>query len=229
MKKILIFIIFVFSLFMTNDVFAVEYYEKVSILTSFEEKIDLNKIESIYLTIEYQSGRELDLVLNKNDNYSIDLNDVIKEPIKISMAIVKGDNVARFDISSNVEYTTETQVVVNLMVREREITTNKIDIDQDLLDKIYNQETTTTSTNINDNEPDRTTTTSRIITNSKGEIITTKSSQEIKKEEKELEEKQKEIETKAKNSIYIIVFSAIGIIVVCVIIYAAIKISRANK
>lgn len=235
MKKIIFITIFIigFVLF-TPKVLATSYYDSVNVKTSFEESIDLNEIEEIEVHLEDATEYSKDYILEKENNFELTIEDVPVGPYKFIYGVVIDDEIGYYSVSATVNIISTANLVDVLVTVEKasEKTTPSKRLTQEEVNRIKGTSTKNPTESENDD-------TGEIII---GENNNDKNEQSNDNEEKttipaevedarikEEEENRKKEERKRNSLIGKIMFSIIGIVLLGLICYAAIKISNANK
>lgn len=235
MKRIFFITIFMigFVLF-TPNVLATSYYDDVYVKTSFEESIDLNEIEEIEIHLEDATEYSKDYVLEKENNFELTIDDVPVGPYKFIYGVVIGDEIGYYSVSANVNIVSAANLVeVSVTVEKAgEKTTSSKRLTQEEIDKIKGTTTNNSTKKVDDD-------TGEIIIgddnndendqSNDSEEKTTIPAEIEEARKKEEEENRKKEERKRNSLIGKIMFSIIGIVLLGLICYAAIKISNANK
>ncbi len=94
-KKIILTIAFMLIIFIPNV--RAEGNMKVIFNTSFEEQIDINKIEEIYIMMDDINGQRYDIVLRHKDNFSQSVDNVPNGDIIINSVNVSRDYTVEYD------------------------------------------------------------------------------------------------------------------------------------
>lgn len=235
MKRIFFITIFMigFVLF-TPNVLATSYYDGVHVKTSFEESIDLDEIEEIEIHLEDATEYSKDYILEKENNFELTIEDVPVGPYKFIYGVVIGDEIGYYSVSANVTIVSEANLVgVSVNVEKAsEKTTSSKRLTQEEIDKIKGTTTNNSTKKVDDD-------TGEIIIgddnndendqSNDSEEKTTIPAEVEEARKKEEEENRKKEERKRNSLIGKIMFSIIGIVLLGLICYAAIKISNANK
>lgn len=235
MKRIFFITIFMigFVLF-TPNVLATSYYDDVYVKTSFEESIDLNEIEEIEIHLEDATEYSKDYILEKENNFELTIDDVPVGPYKFIYGVVIGDEIGYYSVSANVNIVSAANLVeVSVTVEKAgEKTTSSKRLTQEEIDKIKGTTTNNSTKKVDDD-------TGEIIIgddnndendqSNDSEEKTTIPAEIEEARKKEEEENRKKEERKRNSLIGKIMFSIIGIVLLGLICYAAIKISNANK
>lgn len=233
MKKILLIITAVISLLIcTPSVFATNYFDSVNVKTSFAEDVDMESIERIEIHLEDATEYSKDYLLEKDNDFELSIDDVPVGPYKFVYGVVIGDEIGYYSVSATVNINNQTNTVDVLVIIDKGKTnSNKsVELTEKEVEKIKGTSSKVTQNN-DDNE-------NEIIIgdddDNDEESEDEENSSKIPKaveaaRQKEQEEERKQKERKRNSLIGKIMFSIIGIVFVCLIIYAAIKISNANK
>lgn len=235
MKRIFFITIFMigFVLF-TPNVLATSYYDGVHVKTSFEESIDLDEIEEIEIHLEDATEYSKDYILEKENNFELTIDDVPVGPYKFIYGVVIGDEIGYYSVSANVNIVSAANLVeVSVTVEKAgEKTTSSKRLTQEEIDKIKGTTTNNSTKKVDDD-------TGEIIIgddnndendqSNDSEEKTTIPAEIEEARKKEEEENRKKEERKRNSLIGKIMFSIIGIVLLGLICYAAIKISNANK
>ena len=235
MKRIFFITIFMigFVLF-TPNVLATSYYDDVYVKTSFEESIDLNEIEEIEIHLEDATEYSKDYVLEKENNFELTIDDVPVGPYKFIYGVVIGDEIGYYSVSANVNIVSAANLVeVSVTVEKAgEKTTSSKRLTQEEIDKIKGTTTNNSTKKVDDDTgeiiigDDNNDENDQSNDNEEKTTIPAEIEEARKKEE---EENRKKEERKRNSLIGKIMFSIIGIVLLGLICYAAIKISNANK
>lgn len=235
MKRIFFITIFMigFVLF-TPNVLATSYYDDVYVKTSFEESIDLNEIEEIEIHLEDATEYSKDYVLEKENNFELTIDDVPVGPYKFIYGVVIGDEIGYYSVSANVNIVSAANLVeVSVTVEKAgEKTTSSKRLTQEEIDKIKGTTTNNSTKKVDDDTgeiiigDDNNDENNQSNDNEEKTTIPAEIEEARKKEE---EENRKKEERKRNSLIGKIMFSIIGIVLLGLICYAAIKISNANK
>lgn len=237
MKKVILTLATIISFIVfSNNVYATEYYDAVNVKTSFSESIDLESIEEIEIYLEDITEYSKDYTLESELNYELTIEDVPVGPVKFVYGVVIGDKIGYYSVSATVNTNNDNTVDVLIIIEESNIKTNtNSSLTTEEIERIKGTSSTNTqSSTIVNNEDDDT---GEIIigddeednSSQKQEETTTVPAAVLEEREKEEEEARKKKERKRNSLIGKIMFSLIGIVLICLIIYAAIKISNANK
>lgn len=235
MKRIFFITIFMigFVLF-TPNVLATSYYDDVYVKTSFEESIDLNEIEEIEIHLEDATEYSKDYILEKENNFELTIDDVPVGPYKFIYGVVIGDEIGYYSVSANVNIVSAANLVeVSVTVEKAgEKTTSSKRLTQEEIDKIKGTTTNNSTKKVDDDTgeiiigDDNNDENNQSNDNEEKTTIPAEIEEARKKEE---EENRKKEERKRNSLIGKIMFSIIGIVLLGLICYAAIKISNANK
>lgn len=235
MKRIFFITIFMigFVLF-TPNVLATSYYDDVYVKTSFEESIDLNEIEEIEIHLEDATEYSKDYILEKENNFELTIDDVPVGPYKFIYGVVIGDEIGYYSVSANVNIVSAANLVeVSVTVEKAgEKTTSSKRLTQEEIDKIKGTTTNNSTKKVDDDTgeiiigDDNNDENDQSNDNEEKTTIPAEIEEARKKEE---EENRKKEERKRNSLIGKIMFSIIGIVLLGLICYAAIKISNANK
>lgn len=235
MKRIFFITIFMigFVLF-TPNVLATSYYDGVHVKTSFEESIDLDEIEEIEIHLEDATEYSKDYILEKENNFELTIEDVPVGPYKFIYGVVIGDEIGYYSVSANVNIVSAANLVeVSVTVEKAgEKTTSSKRLTQEEIDKIKGTTTNNSTKKVDDDTgeiiigDDNNDENNQSNDNEEKTTIPAEIEEARKKEE---EENRKKEERKRNSLIGKIMFSIIGIVLLGLICYAAIKISNANK
>lgn len=232
MKKIICFVsVLLFSIFTClPNAYAVNYYDKVVVKTIFSEDIDLTNIESVEVFLEDSTEYSRNYLLEKDKNFELTIENVPVGPYNFRYGVVNNDEIGYYRVSATVnidEGANMVEVLVNVLEQNNKQSTQALT--QEEIDRISGSTTTSTTTKasssgiiIEDDEEET-------KKNESKEESTTipKDVEEARNQAKREEEKRK---NRKKNSLIgKILFSLIGIVFICALSYAAIKISKANK
>lgn len=220
-KKILL-IIVILNLLFIPQIRALENNTTVNFSVSFEESIDINKIEKIFIMMDDAKGQDYEVVLERNDNFNLELKEIDGD-VTINSISVYQDYLLEYEFEDNVIRESENEVSVKIVVRQVIKDPNKepSSIDENLVKEILGDKTTSKSST--------TTTTEVIIPSKDNEGTITKNPEEEKEmEEQQKIDKQKENQAK-RNSIYKIILVLFLTIIIIIILVAIVKIANANK
>lgn len=235
MKKIILTITFIISIILCIDnAYAATYYDKVLVKTSFSEDIDLNKIEKIEVHLEDATEYSKDYLLEKTNNFELEINDVPVGPYKFLYGVVIGDEIGYYSVQANVNINNENNVVdvlilVEIPENKTSSTTSNIKLTDEDIDKIVGTKPKSYDEDnggiiVEDDNDDK-----KSEDGGNRQETTTIRADIEEAREKEKKEEQKKKERKRNSLIGKIMFSAIGIVILVLVIYAGIKISNANK
>lgn len=236
MKKYLLStIIAIISLFvLIPNIYAINYYNSVNIKTVFEENIDVENIESIEVVLEDSSEYSKEYLLEKDKNFSLNLENIPSGPIYFRYGVVNNDEIGYYNVSADINLNEQlgiAEVVVTVVLQNNEVRQH-VTLTPEDIEKINGSSSTTNK--INDDQDED----SEVIIDdddrSEEKNDKNKNNEEVSDEIKEAREKEardkEKAETRKKNKIIgRILFSIIGIFLLIAIIFVAIKISRANK
>lgn len=227
MKKIgLLICLFLSAIAFIPNSYAINYYSSVKFKASFAEEINLDSIDQIEIAYVDQTNYTKYLILTKENNFESTLENVPVGEINVEYGIVNNDTIGYYNVSADIydNYDNTIDVIVNINLQNNQK-------NEELAEEIKNELSTSnnsgsfkeTTTNSSENDP---------IDVSEGN--TTKTTTTIRNELEEQEEIRKQEEKKAANRkksniVGIIMFSIIGITLFVAIVYATIKISKANK
>lgn len=240
-------ILLIFILFMLIFIPSVRAEDNMKLIfnTSFEEEIILEKIDKIFIMMDDVNRKDYELVLQKKDNFHLELNNLPSGDIQINSINVARDYTVEYDYQYAITKTSEEEMTVSLLVTkvEKDPNRQKVQISKEEIAAMLGYDplnivssgvvtsstnttnsTTTNSTIIDPDEPvdinpNKTTTSS----------TTTLSEQEIREQESEKKEEEKKESQKKRNSIYLIVILAVLAIIIVIGIIVGIKIANANK
>ncbi len=216
---------------------------KVIFNTSFEEQIDINKIEKIYIMMDDSNEKDYEIVLERKDNFRVELNNIPSGDVIINSVTVSRDYTVDYDYDTIITKNNEEETVVSILVKkvEKDPNRKKPDVTYEYIAGVLgydplsitttNQTTTNMTTNasnsetpsepINNDEP--------IVITSSSSTTTTKSESELKEiEETKKEEEKKEEQTKRK-SIYLLILLVVIAAILIIGVLVGIKIANANK
>lgn len=227
MKKIVLIICLLFSAFaFIPNSYAINYYSSVSFKTSFAEEINLDTIEKIEIAYVDQTNYTKYLMLTKENNFESILENVPIGEINVEYGIVNDDTIGYYNVSADVydNYDNTIDVVININLQNNQK-------NEELSEEVKKELSTSINTGNNTNKDPSNSNENEDIDVSGS---TTKTTTTIRNEQKEQEEIRKKEEKKAANRkksniVGIIMFSIIGITLFVAIVYASIKISKANK
>lgn len=223
-KKILLIIVTLNLLFIPH-IRALENNTTVNFSVSFEENIDIDKIDKIFIMMDDAEGQDYEIVLERKNNFNLELDNVGGDVI-INSIVINQDYLVEYEFEDNIIYESDTELSVKILVRAAEKNSNKdpVAIDEEALKRIFGN-------NVNSNST--TTTTTEVIIPSPNDKTTTTEIKEEIDEEKLKEEQQKQDEHQVnqikRNNIYKIVLVLFLLIIIIFILFAAIKIANANK
>lgn len=241
-RKLLLIFVFLMVIFIPSV--RADENMKVIFNTSFEEKIDINKIDEIFIMMDDANLKDYEIVLEKKDNFRFELNNLPQGDVVINSITVSRDYTVNYDYQYAITKTSEEEMNISLLVTQVQKDPNrkKVQITQEEIaemlgyDPLKLNNTGTTSTPITSNEsentsqanpddpvdisPNKTTTES---------TTTTMDKQEILAQEREEEAKERKEEQKKRNKIYLIVIIIFIAILLVVGVIAGIKIANANK
>lgn len=241
-RKILLAIIFLTIIFIPSV--RADGNMKVIFNTSFEEQIDINKIDEIFIMMDDVNRKDYQLVLYKKDNFHLELNNLPNGDIVINSINVARDYTVEYDYDYTITKPSEEEMVVSLLVTKIEKDPNrpKVNIDKEKIAEMLGYDPLNNPTNgIFTSPSDENTTTSSsevpsdpdepvdINPNKTTSSSTTLSEQEIEKIENEKKEEEREEAKKKRNSIYLVVILVIIAIILVVGVIVGIKIANANK
>lgn len=210
------------------SVFAVNYYENVRVRTEFSEEIVLTNIDSIEIYLEDATEYSKDYLLEKDKNFELTIENVPVGPYNLRYGVVNNDEIGYYRVSATVnvdEATNSLDVLINVSLQNNIKTDTTLT--QEDIDRISGTTEPTTKDQssgiiVEDDEDDETDNEANEDTN-----VTSKDIEQAREKEKQEEKKRK---NRKRNSIIgKVMFSIIGLVFLSIIIYAAIKISRANK
>lgn len=225
MKKILLLICLIFSAiaFIPNS-YALSYYDSVIIKTSFAEEINLDEIEKIEIAYADQTNYTKYITLYRENNFEGVLENIPVGTINIEYGIVNDDTIGYYNVSADVYDNLDNtiDIVVNVSLQNNQKN-----------EEIFNEEKKNLmdSTNVKNENKD-------VNNSSDNEEIdisdstTTKTTTTVKNDlEEEIRKREEKhaINRKKNGYIGIIMFSLIGLAISVAIIYATLKISKANK
>lgn len=205
--------------------YAINYYDSVKFKAAFSEEINLEEIKEIEIAYVDQTNYTKYLILTKESNFESILKEVPNGTINVEYGIVNNDTIGYYNISADVydNYDNTIDVIVNVKlqnnVKNEEI---KDDVKKDIIPSgnSSNSSSTTTSNS----------TGSTTVSSNNNAKTTTKSSVRVEDEEEIRKQEEKKIANRRKSNLAgTILFSIIGLTVLIAGIYAAIKISQANK
>lgn len=241
MKKILFAItIFIFSLFIyLPSTYAINYYESVTIKTVFEEDINTDEIEWINVVLSDSTEYSKEYLLEKDKNFELNVENVPVGPYKFSYGVVNDDEIGYYRVSGEISIdenlkNVEVTIIVSLQNNKKY---NDIEINEETKNELVgnstsNSKTTTKKANTSDVEledDDEDDEDADIIIGEEEEKEEKSEEQKTSEKDEEEIEKEKEEKRKRNNLIGKILFSIIGITLLVIGIFVAIKISRANK
>ncbi len=226
MKKIFMFLCLAISFFgFRANIYAINYYSAVNFKTSFSEEINLEEINKIEIAYADQTEYTKYLMLLKDNNFESILTDVPVGDFSVEYGIVNDDTIGYYNVRADVydNYDNTLDVVVNITLQNNP---KNEDLTGDLKTEIVpstNQikPSNGTTTAVSDEEIDISDSTTTTSTTNKVDIK--------EEEEQQKREEEKRQNRKKSNIIGIMMFSTIGIVIIVAGIYAAIKISKANK
>ncbi len=215
---------------------------KVIFNTSFEEQIDINKIEDIYVMMDDINIKGYNLVLKHKDNFYLELNNVPVGDIKITSITVSRDYTVDYEYETNITKTSEEETVVSILVKKvnKDPNRKKANVTYEYIAEVLGYDplkiTSSTSNNTNTTTNNSSSTTSEPINNDEPIVITSSSSTTTTQSEyelKEIEEAKKEEEKKEeqakRKSIYLLILLCIIAAIIIIGIIIGIKIANANK
>lgn len=214
---------------------------KVIINTSFEEQIEIDKIEKIFVMIDDINMKNYNVVLKRADNFHFEIDN-----FPIGDVIVNSINVYRdYTIEYDYQYTItdnadgNKEIAILVVKNQKDPNRKKPHITNDDIAKIlgFNPENTPNIPDITTNSTTTTTTTTDSSSNEPVEI--TKSTQATtenssnnetnnKKDDRETKEETRENQDK-RNKIYLFVIITILTIIIIFGAIAGFKIANANK
>lgn len=211
-RKLLLIFVFLMVIFIPSV--RADDNMKVIFNTSFEEKIDINKIDEIFIMMDDANLKDYEIVLEKKDNFRFELNNLPQGDVVINSITVSRDYTVNYDYQYAITKTSEEEMNISLLVTQVQKDPNrkKAQITQEEIAEIlgydplkYSSNGITTSTNstnsttsnVNPSNPDepvdispnKTTTESTTTTMDKQEIL----AQEREEEAKERKEEQKNV------------------------------------
>lgn len=225
MKKVSMLIcLFLLTIVFIPNCYAINYYTSVSVKTAFSEEINLEEINTIEIAYADQTNYTKYITLTKDNNFGTQLENIPVGPINVEYGIVNDDTIGYYNVSADVydNYDNTMEIIVNVSLQNN---TKNENVVNDLQDKIV---PSTNASNVNKNDHSSHKEETDI---SEDKTTTSTTNKVIIDEEEELkkQEAKKAANRKKSNIIGIVMFSIIGIVFGVFIIYAAIKISKANK
>lgn len=225
MKKILMIIVLII-LIPFFSISALENDMTIKFSASFEENIDIDKIEKIFIMMDDATGQDYEIVLEKDKDFSLEMKNITNGDVVINSIFIYQDFLANYEFEENIIRESDNELDVKIIVRQAIKDANKEPavVDDNTLKRIL-------GTNTTNNIETTTTTKEIIIPSNDNSKTTTKIEQE---EAKAAEEAKKQEETKKKNQdkreyIYKIIFSIILLIALVFILIGMLKIANANK
>ncbi len=220
MKKIfLLIIIWLSGIIFIPNTLAINYYDNVEVTTVFDESIEIDDIKQIEIAYVDATGYTKYFILKKENNFEYTLENVpVGDDISVEYGVVDNDYIGYYNISSelNVEDNTANLVIL-VTITNNEKNSNIPEEIKEMLESSSNYNDVSDENDLDDNIEITTT------------QVKTTSKEEEKEKEKEQEEKEQEEHNKKSNMIGIILFSTIGLVLLIAILYATIKIIKANK
>ena len=214
-------LMFLFLLFIPFKVDALDYYDNVEVVTTFDSNVDVTNITSIVVLFDDCYDNTFDVLVNSDQDFKKDISGVGLGDIDFSLAMVSRDYNYDYTIEHTITRVSDRQLVINLLVKDRGRNESaRVTISEDILSRIYNadmqwEEGSDDVIIVDPPIPESTTTTT---TTSINDVI-----------DEEQEQAITDLSIKTRNNIYVIVFLTIGAIILILIALAAIKISKANK
>lgn len=236
-KKILLIITFMMFIFIPSV--RAEENMKVIFNTSFEEQIDIDKIDEIFIMMDDVNLKDYEIVLEKKDNFRFELNNLPQGDVVINSITVSRDYTVNYDYQYAITKTSEEEMNISLLVTQIQKDPNrkKVQITQEEIAEILgydplklNNSTTSTpiTTTTENNNPDEPIDISPNKTTTES-TTTTMDKQEILAQEKEEAAKERKEEQKKRNKIYLIVIIIFIAVLLVAGVIAGIKIANANK
>ncbi len=237
-RKILLTITLMMIIFIPNV--RAEGNMKVIFNTSFEEQINVDKIDKIFIMMDDANRKDYELVLKHQDNFRFELDNLPQGDIYINSITVSRDYTVEYDYKYAITKTSEEETNVSLLVTkvEKDPNRKRVQITQEEIAEMLgydplklntNQTTTSkkseeTSTNsVNPDEP------VDINPHKESSKTTTQSQKELTALEEEQKAEERKEEQKKRNSIYLYVVLAFLAVIIVFAIIAGIKIANANK
>lgn len=219
---------------------------KVIFNTSFEEQIDINKIEDIYVMMDDINEKDYDIVLKHKDNFRLELNNVPSGDIKINSITVSRDYTVDYDYDTIITKNNEEETVVSILVKkvEKDPNRKKVDVTYEYIAEILGYDPTKITTNDSNNINTTNSTTNAnssttpssptesdepIVITSSSSTTTTKSEYELKEIEEAKKEEEKKQEQSKRKSIYLLILLVVIAAIIILGIVIGVKIANANK
>lgn len=243
MKKILLTITFMLLIFIPGV--KAEGNMKVIFNTSFEEQIDINKIEDIYVMMDDINEKDYNLVLKHKDNFHLELNNIPAGDVIINSINVSRDYTVEYDYETTITKNSEEETVVSILVKKviKDPNRKKANITNEYIAEVLGYDPLGITTN-GTNTPDTTTISNNnpttgsqtnpddpvvITSSSSTDHTSTMSENEIKEIEKKKQEEEKQQEQSKRKSIYLMILLVVIAAIIIIGILVGIKIANANK
>lgn len=249
MKKVLIILIALITITSINSVYALSYYDSVNITAVFSEEVDPYSIDTITVSLGLPTEEEKVVELKLSDSFSKDIIEIPKGNIEFLYGIVDDDRLSEYTVTGNVIKTPnnsdlEIKIVVsktqNNEVSSKDLTEDqyniiqggKIKSDKDYGKILVKNEDGTYSYKSKDNQStdDEQNDNGLDIDLSEDNTTITTKKIEVNKTSEEIKQEREEKRIKEKNSIIAkILFTIIGVVLLCAVVFASVKIMNANK
>ncbi len=240
-KKILLIITFMMLLIIPGV--KAEGNMKVIFNTSFEEQIDINKIDKIFIMMDDVNRKDYEIVLEHKDNFHLELNNIPQGNVDIASITVSRDYTVGYDYEETITRVSDEETVVSILVKKviKDPNRKKVDITNDYIAEVLGLDPMnlpTTNNNTTNKIPDSSSSTTSIPTTSNNDPVvitssepttTTLSEEEIKKIEKKKREEDKKQGQQKRKSIYLIVLLVVIAVIIVGGVIVGIKIANANK
>lgn len=240
-KKILLTITFIMIIIFIPCVRA-EGNMKVIFNTSFEEQIDINKIDEIFIMMDDANLKDYEIVLQHDKNFRFELDNLPVGDIVINSITVSRDYTVDYDYQYAITKTSDEEMIISLLVTKvsKDPNRKKVEVSNEYIAEILGYDplkittddidtntsitessNVTTSTPIDNDDP--------IVITSSNSTPSTKNEEEIKELEKIKQEEEKKQEQSKRKSIYLMILLVVIAVVIIIGIIAGVKIANANK
>lgn len=230
-KKILLIITFMMIIFIPSV--RAEGNMKVIFNTSFEEQIDINKIEKIFVMMDDEEQKDYEIVLEYKDNFRFELNNLPQGDIIINSITVSRDYTVNYDYQYAITRTSEEETNVSILVTKvtKDENRKKVQVSNEYIAEILGYDplkvmNPTTTTESIDNK-----TTSSPSNSDDGPVVigSMPTTTTITKSETEIKEEEQKQEQEKRKSIYLMILLIFMAAIIIIGVVIGIKIANANK
>ena len=139
MKIKVIMLMFLFLLFIPFKVDALDYYDNVEVVATFDSNVDVTNITSIVVLFDDCYDNTFDVLVNSDQDFKKDISGVGLGDIDFSLAMVSRDYNYDYTIEHTITRVSDRQLVINLLVKDRGRNESaRVTISEDILSRIYN-------------------------------------------------------------------------------------------